>query len=330
MAGSLASQAPYPGGGLAEAGTCRDHGGSPNSLVGDPLGTAETLRRWGAPGAEAISGAWKGALPCPVCGTMAQVPESALPYHLTLENAHTVLQGLCAAFSQILGQAAELLHRELAPVYLPFSLADLKVKAEVSTERGKGLVYQETQDWVCPENSLFDIRVLDRLEPWNFDEIEPLDPALCKGNPEENIRIVAPSNLQPRGRIIDALLYDRVRDGVMDGFGAGKVDIRRWSYDFHKLDHIALLLPIFFAETPPDPWGNRIATAINGQTGAAAACLRLQEGKRTMMTGRGISVPDLSEHTIRTPVVAVRRVRSPFLHEILPPEKAFRKRGLFW
>lgn len=42
---------------------------------------------------------------------MAQVPESALPYHLTLENAHTVLQGLCAAFSQILGQAAELLHR---------------------------------------------------------------------------------------------------------------------------------------------------------------------------------------------------------------------------
>ena len=183
-----------------------------------------------------------------------------------------------------------MLHRELAPVYLPFSLADLKVKAEVSTERGKGLVYQETQDWVCPENSLFDIRVLDRLEPWNFDEIEPLDPALCKGNPEENIRIVAPSNLQPRGRIIDALLYDRVRDGVMDGFGAGKVDIRRWSYDFHKLDHIALLLPIFFAETPPDPWGNRIATAINGQTGAAAACLRLQEGKRTMMTGRGISV----------------------------------------
>lgn len=197
MAGSLASQAPYPGGGLAEAGTCRDHGGSPNSLVGDPLGTAETLRRWGAPGAEAISGAWKGALPCPVCGTMAQVPESALPYHLTLENAHTVLQGLCAAFSQILGQAAELLHRELAPVYLPFSLADLKVKAEVSTERGKGLVYQETQDWVCPENSLFDIRVLDRLEPWNFDEIEPLDPAFCKGNPEENIRIVAPPICSP-------------------------------------------------------------------------------------------------------------------------------------
>lgn len=253
------------------------------------------------------------------------VPDQAVPYRLTSDNACIVLRGLCTAFPDVLGAAAERLQRELAAIYIPFSLADLSVKAQVKSERGSGLIYQETIDWACPETSIFDIRALDHLEPWNFDEAGAFDPAFCEGD----IRIASVSNLVARGKIIDALLYDRVKDDVMNTFGVKKADIGSWSFDLRKHKYSTLILPIFFAEIPLDNQGSRIAVAINGQTGASAACLRQKDGKRTVMTGRGVEMPEMSEHTIRTPAVAVRYVRSPFLHKILPAEKAFKKFRLF-
>lgn len=334
-------------------------------MFDDPLGTAETLRRWDPRTAAALAGAWKVRFSCPACGGEVQglsaqnifqceycgnkisaedalhpgaysrelvmgigaesVPDQAVPYLLTLENAHTVLRGLCTAYPDLLGAAAEQLKKELTAIYIPFSLADLSVKARVQCNRGSGLVYQETIDWACPETSLFDIRVLDRLEPWNFDEVGAFDPAFCEGD----IRIASVSNLDGRGRIIDALLYARVKDDVMDTFGVEKVDIIEWSCDFREHKYSTLLLPIYFAEITLDNQGSRIAAAVNGQTGACAACLRKKDGRRTTVTGQGMKMPEMSEHTIRTPAVPVRYVRSPFLHQILPAEKAFKKRGLF-
>ena len=334
-------------------------------LLDDPLGTAEALRRWDPRTAAVLAGAWNVSFSCPACGGEVQglstqsifqcaycgnkigaeealrpgayrrelvmgagaeyVPDQAVPYRLTLENAHIVLRGLCAAFPDILGAVAEQLKEELAAIYIPFSLADLSVKAQVKSDRGSGLIYQETIDWACPETSIFDIRVLDHLEPWNFDEVGAFDPAFCEGD----IRIASVSNLVGRGKIIDALLYDRVKDDVMDAFGVKKVDISKWSSDLRKHKYSTLLLPTFFAEVTLDNQGSRIAVAINGQTGASAACLRQKDGKRTMVTGRGVEMPEMSEHTIRTPAVPVRYVRSPFLHQILPAEKAFKKRWLF-
>lgn len=44
------------------------------------------------------------------------VPDQAVPYRLTLENANIVLRGLCAAFPDILGAVAEQLKEELAAI----------------------------------------------------------------------------------------------------------------------------------------------------------------------------------------------------------------------
>lgn len=334
-------------------------------LWDDPLGTAETLRRWDPRTAAALAGAWTVRFSCPACGGEVEglstqsmfpcpycgnrlgaeealrpgayrrelvmgagaeyVPDQAVPYRLTLDEAHIVLRGLCTAFPDELGAVAERARQELAAIYIPFSLADLSVKAQVKSDRGSGTIYQETIDQACPETSLFDIRVLDRLEPWDFDEVGAFDPAFCEGD----IRIASVSNLAGRGRLIEALLYDRVRDAVRDTFGAKKVDISQWSFDLRQHRYATLLLPVFFAELPLEAQGSRISVAINGQTGASAACLRQADGRRTMMTGRGVELPELSEHTIRAPAVAVRYVRSPFLHEILPVERAFKKRWPF-
>lgn len=334
-------------------------------LLDDPLGTAETLRRWDPCTAAALSGAWQVTFSCSACGGPVQgistqtifrcgycgnklgaeealkpgtyrrelvmgagaeyVPKTAIPYRMTTEKAYAVLHKVCGASSQIFGEAEVMLCNELAAIYIPFSLTDLSVKAKVSTERGSGLVYQETLDWACPETDIFDIRVLDHLEPWNFDEAGSFDPAFCEGD----IRIASVSNLVSRRKLIDALLYDRVQEDVINGFGVKKVSIQQWSRALRKHGNSTLLLPIFFAETPSDEKGRRFAVAINGQTGAAAASLRQSSGKRTMVASRGENVPEMSEHTIRTPAVAVRRVRSPFLHEILPSNKAFKKLGLF-
>ena len=80
----------------------------------------------------------------------------------------------------------------------------------------------------------------------------------------------------------------------------------------------------------------QVRIAVNGQTGSAAA-LFYQYGREERYVTRAPSHPKAmsTEHTVRTPPTAVRRVGSPFLHRTIPLEAALQKsfgqklRGLF-
>ena len=62
---------------------------------------------------------------------------------------------------------------------------DLSVKATVDTERGQFTFYHDRINWARPQCSLFDIYLLNELNPWDYGESAPFTPAFL----ENDVRI---------------------------------------------------------------------------------------------------------------------------------------------
>lgn len=56
----------------------------------------------------------------------------------------------------------------LHTAYLPFSLVDISCQVDAGLLGGR--YYQEYLNWACPESVLFDVGVIDRLDPWDFSQ----------------------------------------------------------------------------------------------------------------------------------------------------------------
>ena len=80
------------------------------------------------------------------------------------QNAARILVG---KFSQAFAEQdiKRRIQEEMTAVYIPFSLADLSVKMSVHSNRGDFEAYEEIVNWACPDTTLYDIHLLDRLDP---------------------------------------------------------------------------------------------------------------------------------------------------------------------
>ena len=162
----------------------------------------------------------------------------------------------------------------------------------------------------------------------------PFDPAFAEGR----FRIASIANNASRADVIDNLLAERLVTDLKDAFGLTKAEIMLWGQDFRKHKSATFLLPVYYLDRRAEDGENarQVRIAVNGQTGKAAA-LFYQYGREERYVSRAPSHPKAmsTEHTVRTPPVAVKRVGSPFLHRTIPldaaVEKSFgqRLRGLF-
>ena len=264
------------------------------------------------------------------------VPEKAIPFSVTMTQAQNAARVLAQQFPQeFAGQDIERrLRAEMTAVYIPFSLADLSVKMSTRSSRGDFEAYEEIVNWACPDTTLYDIHLLDRLDPWDFGAVIPFDPAFAEGI----FRVAATANNASRADVIDNLLAERLVTDLKDSFALTKAEIMLWGRDFRKHKSACFLLPVYYLDRrPEDGDGARQGRiAVNGQTGSAAA-LFYQYGREERYVTRAPSHPKAmsTEHTVRTPPTAVRRVGSPFLHRTIPLEAALQKsfgqklRGLF-
>ena len=264
------------------------------------------------------------------------VPEKAIPFSVTMTQAQNAARVLAQQFPQeFVGQDIERrIRAEMTAVYIPFSLADLSVKMSTHSSRGDFEAYEEIVNWACPDTTLYDIHLLDRLDPWDFGAVIPFDPAFAEGL----FRVAAAANNASRADVIDNLLAERLVTDLKDTFGLTKAKIMRWARDFRKHKSAAFLLPVYYLDRRAEDGENarQVRIAVNGQTGKAAA-LFYQYGREERYVSRAPSHPKAmsTEHTVRTPPVAVKRVGSPFLHRAIPldaaVEKSFgqRLRGLF-
>ncbi len=264
------------------------------------------------------------------------VPEKAIPFAVTPVQAQNAARVLAQQFPQeFANQDIERrIRTEMTAVYIPFSLADLSVKMVVHSNRGNFEAYEEIVNWACPNTTLYDIHLLDRLDPWDFGAVTPFDPAFAEGR----FRIAAVANNASRADVIDNLLAERLVTDLKDSFALTKAKIILWGRDFHKHKSATFLLPVYYLDRRAEDGekARQMRIAVNGQTGKAAA-LFYQYGKEERYVTRAPSHPRAmsNEHTVRTPPVAVKRVGSPFLHRVIPLEAALQKsfgqklRGLF-
>ena len=254
------------------------------------------------------------------------VPDRAIPFAVTPVQAQNAARVLAQKFPQaFVGQDIERrIRTEMTAVYIPFSLADLSVKMSVHSERGDFEAYEEIVNWACPDTTLYDIHLLDRLDPWDFGAVTPFDPAFAEGV----FRIAAVANNASRADVIDTLLAERLVSDIKDTFGLKKTKIALWGRDFRKHKSAYFLLPVYYLDrrTEDGEGARQIRIAVNGQTGKAAALL-YHYGKEERYVTLAPSHPRAmsTEHTVRTPPIAVRRVGTPFLHRALPLEKVLKK-----
>ena len=264
------------------------------------------------------------------------VPEKAIPFSVTMTQAQNAARVLAQQFPQeFAGQDIERrIRTEMTAVYIPFSLADLSVKMSTHSNRGDFEAYEEIVNWACPDTTLYDIHLLDRLDPWDFGAVIPFDPAFAEGI----FRIAATANNASRADVIDNLLAERLVADLKDTFDLKKTKIALWGRNFRKHKSATFLLPVYYLDrrTEDGDGARQVRIAVNGQTGKAAA-LFYQYGREERYVSRAPSHPKAmsTEHTVRTPPVAVKRVGSPFLHRALPLEQVVKKsfvqrlRGLF-
>lgn len=264
------------------------------------------------------------------------VPTRAIPFVITMTQAQNAARMLAQQFPQeFANQDIERrIRTEMTAVYIPFSLADLSVKMAVRSERGDFEAYEEIVNWACPDTTLYDIHLLDRLDPWDFGAVTPFDPAFAEGV----FRIAAVANNASRADVIDNLLAERLVSDLKDSFALTKAKLLLWGRDFRRHKNATFLLPVYYLDRRVEGGekARQVRIAVNGQTGSAAA-LFYQYGREERYVTHAPSHPKAmsTEHTVRTPPTAVRRVGSPFLHRTIPLEAALQKsfgqklRGLF-
>lgn len=125
-----------------------------------------------------------------VFGDDNEMYKQALAFKITREQAIEQLLRLVEEYkSDFLEEdIKKRIRSELRGVYLPYLVEDFSIKATVETERGSFTFYQDRINWASPQNSLFDIYLLDQLNPWDYGEATVFTPAFL----EDDIRIFAP------------------------------------------------------------------------------------------------------------------------------------------
>lgn len=76
--------------------------------------------------------------------------------------------------------AEKAIKEKFTAFYTPYTLADLRVKAQISSNKGDCEIYQEVLNWVYPQTYVFDENAVDMVAPWNFDEFAPFDPVFWR------------------------------------------------------------------------------------------------------------------------------------------------------
>ena len=271
-----------------------------------------------------------------MCVGAENVPTRAIPFVITMTQAQNAARMLAQQFPQeFANQDIERrIRTEMTAVYIPFSLADLSIKMAVCSERGDFEAYEEIVNWACPDTTLYDIHLLDRLDPWDFGAVTPFDPAFAEGV----FRIAAVANNASRADVIDNLLAERLVSDLKNSFALTKAKLLLLVRDFRRHKNATFLLPVYYLDRRVENGekARQVCIAVNGQTGSAAT-LFYQYGREERYVTRAPSHPKAmsTEHTVRTPPTAVRRVGSPFLHRTIPLEAALQKsfgqklRGLF-
>ncbi len=244
--------------------------------------------------------------------------DRVLPFRVTKTQAiEQMLRLVAQNRSDFEGQEIEKrIRSELQAICLPYWVEDISVKATVATERGKFTFYHDRINWARPQCSLFDIYLLNELNPWDYGESAPFTPAFL----EDDVRIFAPMNNDERVTAPYRILYRDMPDMIKSAFGLNQVKMLGWVTDFRRHKYASINLPLWYLDKPSWAKESDLQTrmAVNAQTGKAAALFLEADKKDYTRTLDAYPLPKMSdESTMYSPPVPVKYVKSPFLFKTL-------------
>lgn len=258
-----------------------------------------------------------------VFGDDSDMYKQALAFKISKEQAIEQLLRLVAEHrSDFVEQDIKnRIRSELKAIYLPYLVEDFSIKATVVTERGQFTFYQDRINWASPQNSLFDIYLMDQLNPWDYGESTVFTPAFL----ENDIRIFAPMKDNGLKTARHRILYRDIPPMFKSQFGLEDVKIKTWSLYPRRHKYPRINLPVWFLDKAS--WVKesdlQVRMAVNGQTGKAAA-LFLKVGKRDYKKAGKDYIRTLDpssqakmsdESTIYSKPIAVKYIKGPFLYK---------------
>lgn len=249
-----------------------------------------------------------------------------LPFKVTKEKAIEQMLRLVAQnrsdFEE--NDIEKRIRTEIQAICLPYWVEDINVKATVDTDRGKFTFYQDRINWARPQSTLFDIYLLNELNPWDYGESAPFTPAFL----EDDVRIFAPMNTQERVTAPYQMLKRDIPNMLKSEYGLKKVKITGWVTALRRHKYASVNLPIWYLDKPSWASESDLQTrmAVNAQTGKAAA-LFLEAGKKDYTRVLDAYPPMImsDESTIFSKPVAVKYIKSPFLYKATEIDQVLRK-----
>jgi len=262
-----------------------------------------------------------------IFGYNDNIYNKAIPFVISKEEAKRRILRLAKDYPDDFGKqlTEKRIDNDLQAVYLPYRLEDVSLKATVETEKGKFTFYQERINWATPRSVLFDVYLIDALQPWDFGETAPFSPAYLEGD----IQIFSPSNNEAVDLAMKRILWRDIPVITSAEFGLQNVKPLTWDYNFRRHSYAYFNLPVWFLDKRREDNKNdlQIRAAVNGQTGKAAAIF-LQTGKKDYIRTQIIKpVPEMSDDcTIFSPPAPIIYIKSPFLYKIISLKDAVKKR----
>lgn len=247
------------------------------------------------------------------------IPDQAIPCHISEQQARANARELVRQHPDLFaGHSVEdAIDNQMVLAYAAVSLADLRIIASYPGKKlqKETLVLFEVIDWVYPKTRMFDLSLMNLLEPWDFSEVAPFDPAMQEGN----FRVAAVEAFAKDSVIIDNLALKIAKNDAEEALGLSKKSLRTWTYNVRKHTSGLMLVPIYYFDRPASDGreGEQVRIAVNGQTGRAAAVV-FSETRETHLVAPLSSNLHLSgESTVHATPIEIRYVKSPFLHEIV-------------
>lgn len=260
--------------------------------------------------------------------------KQALPFKITKTQAIEQLRRLVRENRDDFAEEniEQRIESDLQAIYLPYLIEDFSLRTYVDTERGRFTLYHDRINWGLPQSTLFDIYLLNQLNPWDYGETEHFTPAFL----EKEVRIFAPMNDEQLWTEPYRILYRDIPEMLKSEFGLNDVELLRWMTDSRRHQNSGINLPIWFLDKASETKESdlQIRMAVNGQTGKAVA-LFLQAGKKDYFRTLDLYPPPKmsDESTIYSQPIAIEYKKSPFLYKTYDinqvlgkPRSKFRRR----
>ena len=247
------------------------------------------------------------------------IPDQAIPCRISEQQARANARELVRQHPGLFAEhnVEDAIDNQMVLAYAAVSLADLRIIASYPGKKlqKETLVLFEVLDWVYPKTRIFDLSLMNLLEPWDFSAVAPFDPAMQEGN----FRVAAVEAFAKDSVIIDNLALKIAKNDAEEALGLSKKSLRTWTYNVRKHTSGLMLVPIYYVDRPASDGreGEQVRIAVNGQTGRAAAVVFSDKRETHIVAPLNPSVMLSSESTVHATPIEVKYVKSPFLYQIV-------------